>query len=134
MISVFRKLAKQLFRVNDGYAVKLRPWSPQRFSFDVYVRNGLVQAKALAPDTYRAPNGASLRPNSPYQQLLVKKLFKGDDVMIYTIPKGTVLPDSLLLVHERSDHYSLQPARDMQLDGNSSPFPFKPPQNLVEPT
>ncbi|POR37082.1 Putative hydrogenase expression/formation protein [Tolypocladium paradoxum] len=31
-----------------------------------------------------------------------------------------VLPDDLLLVHERSDHYSLQPAMTMAVDGKSS--------------
>ncbi|KAH8709597.1 hypothetical protein HC256_009511 [Beauveria bassiana] len=87
LIRVFRALPKELFRVNNGVAVKLRPSSPQRHSFDIHVSGGLVQAKALYPETYKAPNGASLRPNSPYQQLLVKKLFKGDDVRIYSIPK-----------------------------------------------
>lgn len=88
LIKVFRTLPKQLFRVNNGYDVKLRPWSPHRHAFDIHVRDSRVQAKALHPETYQAPNGASLRPNSPYQQLLVKKLFRGNDVIIYTIPKG----------------------------------------------
>ena len=30
---------------------------------------------------------------------------------------GTRIPDDLLLVHERTDHYSLQPAKDMTLLG-----------------
>ncbi|OAR02418.1 hypothetical protein LLEC1_07213 [Akanthomyces lecanii] len=123
LIGVFKALPKELFRVNNGFAVKLRPWSPQRHSFDLHVNNGLVQAKAQDPHTYRdgidwesaAPNGASMRPNTPYQQLLVKKLFKGHDVQVYAVPKGTRLPDHLLLVHERSDHYSLQPAQSMTL-------------------
>ncbi|OAR02491.1 hypothetical protein LLEC1_08018 [Akanthomyces lecanii] len=115
LLGVFKVLPKELFRVNNGYAVKLRPWSPGRHAFDIHVCNGLVQAKALSKDTYRAPNGASLRPNSTYQQLLVKRIFRGPDVLIYAIPKGTHLPDRLLLAHERADHYSLQPARDMTL-------------------
>lgn len=74
-----------------------------------------------------------MRPNSPYQKLLVEKLFKGHDVRVYAVPKGilkpcynhqrlthqhpgTHLPENLLLVHERTDHYSLQPAQDMTLD------------------
>ncbi|OAA35513.1 hypothetical protein NOR_07898 [Metarhizium rileyi] len=116
LIGVFKTLPKELFRVNNGHAVKLRPWSPTRHSFDVHVDNSLVQAKALNPHTYRAPNGASLRPNTPYQQLLVKNLFKGHNVQVYAIPRGTRLPDRLLLVHERTDHYSLQPAQDMRLE------------------
>lgn len=33
--------------------------------------------------------------------------------------RGTPLPNDLLLVHERSDHFSLQPARDMTIKGKS---------------
>lgn len=30
---------------------------------------------------------------------------------------GTELPEDLMLVHERTDHYSLQPAKEMTLTG-----------------
>ena len=33
---------------------------------------------------------------------------------------GTPLPDDLILVHEHTDHYSLQPAEEMSLSGNIS--------------
>jgi hypothetical protein len=36
---------------------------------------------------------------------------------------GTTLPDDLILVHEHSDHYSLQPAKEMSLSGNNSQSP-----------
>ncbi|KAK4236566.1 hypothetical protein C8A03DRAFT_16804, partial [Achaetomium macrosporum] len=64
-----------------------------------------------------APNGASMRPNSPYQQSLVSWRFRGDDVVVYSVAAGTKLPHDLLLVHERWDHYSLQPAVAMTFDG-----------------
>jgi hypothetical protein len=40
--------------------------------------------------------------------------------MVNTGYKGTRLPHDLLLVHERSDHYSLQPAKAMAIDGKMS--------------
>ncbi|KAK8931643.1 hypothetical protein VCV18_000168 [Metarhizium anisopliae] len=72
-----------------------------------------------------APNGASMRPNSPYQQSLVSWRFRGSDMIVYSVPKGTRLPDDLVLVHERSDHYSLQPAVPMTVDGKFSCMPFR---------
>ncbi|POR34327.1 Uncharacterized protein TPAR_05471, partial [Tolypocladium paradoxum] len=142
LIATFRSFPKELFRVNNGPHVSIRPWSPKRRIYDILVKNGRVQPKSLDPSTYRAPNGASMRPNSPYQQHLASELFHGSDVLVYAVPKGmwpshsdavngageamseeidrslqgTRLPDDLLLVHERTDHYSLQPARDMTLD------------------
>lgn len=80
-----------------------------------------------------APNGASLRPNTATQNRLVHGL-KGFNVVVYAIPagmynlEGTVskmnnlspgiqLPSDLVLVHERTDHYSLQAAKEMSLQG-----------------
>ena len=34
-----------------------------------------------------------------------------------SVVKGTTLPRDLVLVHERSDHYSLQPSVAMPLEG-----------------
>ncbi|KND92483.1 hypothetical protein TOPH_02733 [Tolypocladium ophioglossoides CBS 100239] len=116
LIATFRSFPKELFRVNNGPQIRIRPWSPKRHVYDILVKNGRVQPKALDPSTYRAPNGASMRPNSTYQQHLVSELFQGSDVLVYAVPKGTRLPDNLILVHERTDHYSLQPAQDMTLD------------------
>ncbi|KFG79617.1 hypothetical protein MANI_029713 [Metarhizium anisopliae] len=110
LIAVFKRFPKQLFRVNNGRPINLRVWSPRRHSYDIFAENGLVKPKALDPLSYAAPNGASMRPNSPYQQSLVSWRFRGSDMVVYSVPKGTRLPDDLVLVHERSDHYSLQPA------------------------
>lgn len=35
-----------------------------------------------------APNGSALRPNSPYQQALVRSRFRGGNVVIYCVPEG----------------------------------------------
>lgn len=52
LISVFREFPKELFRVNDGFQVKLRAWTPQRRVYDIHVENGLVLPKALNGSTY----------------------------------------------------------------------------------
>ncbi|KAG9252686.1 uncharacterized protein F5Z01DRAFT_222684 [Emericellopsis atlantica] len=125
LIAVFRRFPKELFRVNNGRKVQLRTWTPRRRVYDISLTNGLVQPKATKPTSYEAPNGASMRPNSPYQQSLVSWRFRGDDVIVYGVPEGTALPDDLLLVHERSDHYSLQPAVSMtitELNGKITRF------------
>jgi hypothetical protein len=114
LVAVFNRFPKELFRVNNGPAVKLRAWRPNRYVYDVVPENGFVKPKALDPSTYLgqrahharkwhstltgslafhdlAPNGASLRPNSPYQQSLVSWRFHGDDVIVYAIPEGIPL-------------------------------------------
>ncbi|KAG9249729.1 uncharacterized protein F5Z01DRAFT_631155, partial [Emericellopsis atlantica] len=44
--------------------------------------------------------------------------------VVYEVPEGTALPDDLLLVHERLDHYSLQPAVSMNVTGECTCFQF----------
>lgn len=117
LLSVFTRFPKELFRVNNGRHVELRARTPARCIYDITLSNGRAEPKALDPTTYAAPNGASMRPNSPYQQSLVSWRFRGGDMLVYAVPEGTVLPEELLLVHERSDHYSLQPAVSMDVDG-----------------
>ncbi|OAQ58269.1 hypothetical protein VFPPC_12236 [Pochonia chlamydosporia 170] len=90
LIGVFKNFPKELFRINNGHHIQLRQWSPKRHAFDVCINKGMVQAKALQPHLYQGkpPNGASMRPNSPYQQQLVARLFKGKNVIIYAVPPG----------------------------------------------
>ncbi|KAF2799226.1 hypothetical protein K505DRAFT_321302 [Melanomma pulvis-pyrius CBS 109.77] len=113
-IRSFKAFPMELFRVNNGRAIRLREWSPQRTRYDVLTEAGSVKAKALNPATYKAPNGASMRPNTQFKREMIQRS-RGDDVVVYSIPKGTLLPEDLILVHEFKDHYSLQAARDMPL-------------------
>ncbi|TPX21691.1 hypothetical protein DIZ76_015653 [Coccidioides immitis] len=117
-IQSFKKIPKDLFRLNTSTTVRLRaqpgPLRPQR-SFDLLTIAGKAQPKALNPDTYEWPNGASMRPNSVTQQNLVQS-FKGSTVYVYSVPAGTELPDDLILVHEFGDHYSLQASREMTVE------------------
>ncbi|KAF2177148.1 hypothetical protein K469DRAFT_604466 [Zopfia rhizophila CBS 207.26] len=126
LITVFKHIPKELFRVNNGRAIILREWSLQRQrSFDIVTKSGKVKAKALDPATYRGkfkltlnvtPNGASMRPISAFQRNLVQS-FRGQSVVVYSVPAGTPLPEDLILVHEHTDHYSLQAAEGMSLTG-----------------
>ncbi|KID84206.1 hypothetical protein MAJ_11275, partial [Metarhizium majus ARSEF 297] len=114
-ISAFKYVPVLLFRLNAGRSTKLREYSARRTrSFDVLSEAGMVKPKALDPSNYEAPNGASMRPLGVVQTNLVKN-FKGTNVVVYAIPEGTALPDDLILVHEKYDHYSLQPAVEMSL-------------------
>ena len=61
-------------------------------------------------DIYLGPNGLSLRPLGVNLAELVGS-FKGG--YIYEIPKDTIVPDGLILIHERTDHYSLQPKQSI---------------------
>ncbi|KAI9755954.1 MAG: hypothetical protein M4579_004085 [Chaenotheca gracillima] len=125
-IRTFRKLPKDLFRINNGPAIKLRDWSvnPTR-TFDLKTEDGLVKPKALNPSTYVAPNGASMRPNSSMHRNILSR-FRAINTIVYSVPAaecrefnkavGTQLPEDLILVHEHLDHYSLQPTKDVALE------------------
>ncbi|KAH6684079.1 hypothetical protein B0J14DRAFT_572017 [Halenospora varia] len=56
-----------------------------------------------------------MRSNGRYQQGLVRRL-DGRDWIVYSIPRDTPLPEELILVHEHTDHYSMQPVIEMSLD------------------
>jgi len=115
-IQKFSTVPKELFRLNNGPSVSLRDRALKRTgSYDLLTEAGKVKPKALSPATYAAPNGASMRPNTATQSRLVKT-FKGSDVVVFSLPQGTRLPDELVLVHEFGDHYSLQASREMTLD------------------
>ncbi|KAI0427788.1 hypothetical protein F5Y09DRAFT_22533 [Xylaria sp. FL1042] len=115
-IRSYKYIPIMLFRLNAGRSIKLREWSvKRRRSFDVLTDDGIVQPRALDPSTYSGPNGASMRPLGEKQEDLVKA-FKGSNVVVFAIPEGTPLPPDLILVHEHTDHYSLQAAKQMPLD------------------
>ncbi|KAL6857817.1 hypothetical protein ACO1O0_005260 [Amphichorda felina] len=126
-IATYRRFPKELFRVNSGWRVKLRPFktnNPEAF-YDIAtaheegkrLREMKVLPKALELD-YKSPNGATLRPNTPYLQHYVARTFRGQNVIVYGVQEGTEVPEDLILVHEGPDReeWSLQPAREMTLD------------------
>lgn len=101
--------------MNNGYHIKLRVFREHREAWDIVAEDGRVEPKALNPKTYVGPNGATMRANTPYQQSLLTTRLRGQDVLVYAVPKGVVLPDDLILVQEGSDRWSLQPAKEMSM-------------------
>lgn len=56
MIRAFRSVPKELFRINDGRSVRLRPWTHLRYrkAFDIIPTDlGYVLPKALDRASYR---------------------------------------------------------------------------------
>ncbi|KAG5340656.1 hypothetical protein C0989_000911 [Termitomyces sp. Mn162] len=110
-----------LARVQSGSNVKLRDYETQkelkRFSYDLKLQKGIV-VPADGPE-FIGPNGCSLRPPfSPTFQEVVRN-FRGANIIISVIPRGTILLPTLQILHEHSDHYSLQCTKPMTLDGAS---------------
>ncbi|KAF4511175.1 hypothetical protein G6O67_002995 [Ophiocordyceps sinensis] len=120
LMKLFRTFPKDIFRVNNGPHVQLREYVEGLRVYDIHVTHGMVKPLAPHAQVFEAPNGASMRPNSTNQQRLVGSSFKGPNVIVYAVAAGTPLPEDLVLVHERSDHYSLQPSKVMTLQGLDS--------------
>ncbi|KAF9347040.1 hypothetical protein BGX26_001445 [Mortierella sp. AD094] len=112
-------MPEEMARVQNGLEVKLRDHATQKsrgsFSFDLTLQpNGLVHP--FEGTHFEYPNGCSLRP--PFSRTF-QEITRGFDpkyAYVFVIPEGTELPDGLVMLHEHSDHYSLQCTRPMPLD------------------
>ena len=117
LLGTYNFIYRDLFRVNATEKVILRDFESQkklgRSSYDLVLKDGLVHP---APPTgnFEGPNGASVRPNSPFMQEVVRG-FKGKSVVIYLLKEGTPLPPELVLLHEHTDHHSIQCTQPMKL-------------------
>lgn len=110
------KIPKELFRANDGHSISLRDWHTQPFgAYDLITQNGIVIPKALDLRSYKALNSASLLPKSRVKDHL--RNFRGTDIIIFVLRAGIELPPELLLARENKYQYSLQVAREMNLQG-----------------
>jgi hypothetical protein len=103
-----------LFRMQGAVAVNLRLEAAQRAagrkSFDITSdERGFVHPRDPAERRFLGPNGMSMRPKGNMLAALFAG-FSNDRVYMYEVPKGTPLPPELVLLHEHSDHYSVQPA------------------------
>ncbi|RPB26618.1 hypothetical protein L211DRAFT_820970 [Terfezia boudieri ATCC MYA-4762] len=106
-----------LFRISAKPQIVLRDFDSQnasgRTSYDLHLGpDGLVHPKP-GPN-WEGPNGASIRPNGPMLQEIIRN-FKGKNTTVYRLPEGTNLPEQLILLHEHSDHYSLQTTEPVEL-------------------
>ncbi|GAA5912534.1 hypothetical protein JCM6882_004795 [Rhodosporidiobolus microsporus] len=82
-------------------------------SYDLHVQaDGLVHP--IDGAMFEKPNGCSLRPDGPTMQEIIRN-FGARDTVVWRIEEGTHLPPTLILYHEHSDHYSLQPRVPMPL-------------------
>ncbi|EFC44493.1 predicted protein [Naegleria gruberi] len=57
-------------------------------------------------DVFECPNGLSLRPGGHTLGHILAHYKK--KVGLILIPEGVAIPDDLVLIHEHTDHYSLQ--------------------------
>ncbi len=107
-----------LFRVQGGVAVKLRPEAAARaagrHSYDISERDGLVWPRDAAEPNFLGPNGMSMRPMGNMLSVIVGT-FKSRNALVFEVPQGAPLPPELVLLHEHTDHYALQPSKCMKL-------------------
>ena len=105
-----------LLRIQPKLPVTLRDYDTQmkleRSSFDLKLVNGLYMP--AVGNAFSGPNGMSLRPSTPKMHEILRS-FKGSP-RIYTLHEGLVLPEGLVILHEHSDHYSLQTTVPIALD------------------
>lgn len=94
---VLREHAKQLAKGSRAYDYTGRP-------------DGLIHPAPL-DGTFIGPNGASFRP-ATINMWDVLSQRKGANVI--EIPENSQLPEDLVMLHERDDHYSLQGTRPMK--------------------
>jgi hypothetical protein len=111
LLGRFTTFPLDICRIQSGKLVSLRDRAVQtkegKASFDLDLHNGKV-LPALGED-FLGPNGMSMRPPTPYFINFAEN-FRGRRVVVFYVPKGTILPQNLVLLHEHTDHYSLQTA------------------------
>lgn len=108
-VSRFKKIPVTLYRIQNRLEVSLREHATQmaagRASYDLKLgTDGLVHP--AIGDTFIGPNGMSLRPGTE-TMLHIAKNYKGN-ATVFRLQEGLNLPDGLIILHERDDHYSLQ--------------------------
>lgn len=81
-----------------------------RTSFDITERDRLVHPRAATESHFLGPNGMSMRPLGSMLAVIVANFRGGERGRIFEVPAGTPLPPELVLLHEHSDHYAVQPA------------------------
>jgi len=104
--------------VNASEKVIVRDFESQqkldRSSYDLVLKEDGLVHPAANTGNFEGPNGASVRPNSPFMQEIIRG-FKGNGVTVYLLKEGTPLPPELTLLHEHSDHHSIQVTKPMKL-------------------
>ena len=117
LVRKFTKLPKTLYRIQARLPVRLRDYDTQmakgRASFDLKIHDdGLVHP--AHGDEWIGPNGMSLRPATD-TMIGILEDWKGEPT-IFRLNEGMQLPDSLIVIHERDDHWSMQTREPVTLD------------------
>ena len=104
-----------LFRLQGGPRVLLlleaAARAAGRATFDISARDGAVHARDAAEAHFLGPNGMSMRPIGTALAMIIAP-FRGK-CLVHEVPPCTPLPPELVILHEHSDHYSVQPAITM---------------------
>ena len=107
--ALFRICGKSKKFVLREHAIQVAKGSP---SYDLTLaEDGLVHPAPL-DDVFIGPNGASLRPLGVNMWDLLTT--KRGITNVLEIPAGTKIPESLVLLHEHADNFSLQCTQPMQ--------------------
>ena len=118
IIGRYNTLPISLYRIcNTSRKIVLRDYNVQKAkglaSYDLILnKDGIVEPSPLTNE-FLGPNGASLRPAGTNMFDIVSN--RKGVTNILEIPKDTVLPEGLVLLHEHGDHYSLQCSKPMKL-------------------
>jgi hypothetical protein len=115
----FLRIPRTLYRIQPRLPVNLRDKATQeaknRTSFDLIVhQDGRVHP--MTGDIFHTPNGMSLRPPTEKMRQILEDFRGGDSLRIYRLQENLQLPDGLVVIHEHSDHYSLQTTRPVRLE------------------
>ena len=117
VVSRFKRLPVTLYRLQPSLPVKLRDYDTQmakgRQSYDLKTHeDGKIHP--AHGDTFIGPNGMSLRPATD-NMLHIAKNYRGN-VTVYRMQEGMDMPEGLVVLHERDDHYSLQTDEPVYLE------------------
>jgi hypothetical protein len=116
IVKRYNMFPRTLYRVQSKMNVYLRNHETQmslgRTSYDLKTVDGLVMP--AVGDKYIGPNGISLRPPTEKMMRILKE-FSGEPI-VFAMLEGLPVPPGLVLLHEHSDHYSLQTSEPITLE------------------
>jgi hypothetical protein len=131
LVRKFQTLPLTLYRIQASLPVRLRDYDTQmakgRFSYDLKLHlhhyddddhdHGGGKKMVVMPavgDEWIGPNGMSLRPATDTMVGILQQ-WRGEPT-IFRLNEGLKLPDHLIVLHERDDHWSLQTTVPVPLD------------------
>ncbi|KAL7574991.1 hypothetical protein ACA910_010809 [Epithemia clementina (nom. ined.)] len=118
LVKRYQVLPKTLYRIQAKLPIRLRDYDTQmakgRASYDLKLCPITKKVLPAEGDEWIGPNGASLRPATETMVGILKD-WVGEPT-IFRLNEGMRLPDDLVVIHERDDHYSMQTTIPVELD------------------